>query len=210
MLSKLLRDARLAIRGIARRPGFAAAVIGTLALAIGANTAIFTVVRVLLLRSLPFAHTERLVAVHSLEPGSDKQPFAIADFFDIIESNRSFEALVAYGGWSANLTGVDDPVSLPAQWVSRGFFRELGIRAALGRTPVPEEEQPGGPRVVLLADGLWRSRFGADPSILGKVLRLNSEPYEVIGVLPPDSLFLAANSPQLVAPLVLEPDPRSE
>ncbi|MET0619722.1 MAG: ABC transporter permease [Thermoanaerobaculia bacterium] len=208
MVSNLYREVRLALRGIARRPGFAAAVIGTLALAIGANTAIFTVIRSVLLRSLPYAHTERLVAVHYLEPGNDKQPLPIADFLDIIESNRSFEALVAYGAWSANLTGVDDPVSLPAQWVSRGFFEQLGIRTALGRTPLPEEEQPGAPRVVLLGDGLWRSRFGADPSILGKVVRLNTEPYEVIGVLPPDFLFLTANAPQLVAPLVLETDPR--
>ncbi len=208
MIPDLLRDARLALRGIRRRPGFAAAVIGTLALGIGANTALFTVVRAVLLRPLPYAHAERLVAIHSLEPGSDKQPLPIADFFDIIESNRSFEALLAYGAWSANLTGVDEPVSLPAQWVSRGFFEQMGIRAALGRTPHPEEEQPGAPRVVLLGDGLWRSRFGADPSILGKVVRLNSEPYEVIGVLPPDFLFLTVNAPQLLAPLVLETDPR--
>ena len=208
MLSTLLRDIRLAFRNIRRRPGFAAAVIGTLALAIGANTAIFTVVRAVLLRSLPFADPDRLVAVHNLQPGNDKQPFSIADFFDVAESNRSFEALVAYGAWSANLTGVEEPVSLPGQWVSRGFFRELGLRAALGRTPLPEEEQPGGPRVVLLGDGLWRTRFGADPSMVGKVLRLNGEPYEVIGVLPSDFLFLAANAPQLVAPLVLETDPR--
>jgi putative ABC transport system permease protein len=208
MLSTFLRDVRLALRGIRRRPGFAAAVVGTLALAIGANTAIFTVVRTVLLRSLPFAHPERLVAVHYVQPGNDTQPLPIADFFDIGEANRSFETLLAYGGWNANLTGIDEPVSLPAQWVSRGFFQELGLRAALGRPPRPEEEQPGAPRVVLLGDALWRTRFGADPSILGKVLRLSGEPHEVIGVLPPDHLFLTANAPQLVTPLVLETDPR--
>ncbi len=207
MFSNFFREVRLALRGIARRPGFAAAVIGTLALGVGANTAIFTVVRAVLLRSLPFAHAERLVAVHSLEPGSDKQPFPIADFFDIAEANRSFDALVGYGGWSANLTGVDEPVALAAQWTSRGFFDVLGVRAALGRTPRPEEEKPGAGRVVLLGDGLWRSRFGADPAILGKVLTLSGEPYEVIGVLPPDFLFLGVGA-QLVSPLVLETDPR--
>src|SRR5262245_43546073 len=122
MISTLLRDVRLALRGIARRPGFAAAVMGTLALGIGANTAIFTVVRALLLRSLPFAHAERLVAIHSVEPGTDRQPFPIADFFDIAEGNRSLEALIAYGSWTANLTGVDEPVSLPGQWTSRSYF----------------------------------------------------------------------------------------
>ncbi len=207
MLSNFLRDVRLALRGIRRRPGFAAAVIGTLALGVGANTAIFTVVRAVLLRSLPLAHAERLVAVFSVEPGSDSQPFSIADFFDISESNRSLDALLAYGSWTANLTGVDEPVSIPGQWVSRGFFDVLGLRAALGRAPAPEEQTPGAPRVVMLGDGLWRTRFGADPTILGKVLRLNGEPYEVIGVLPPDFLFLTAGA-ELLSPLVLESDPR--
>ena len=207
MSSNFFREVRLALRGIARRPGFAAAVIGTLALGVGANTAIFTVVRALLLRSLPYANAERLVAIHYVEPGSDRQPFPIADFFDVSEANRSFEALVAYGGWSANLTGVEEPVSVPAQWTSRGFFDVLGVRAALGRTPRPEEEKPGAGRVVMLGDALWRSRFGADPAILGKALTFNGEPYEVIGVLPPDFLFLGAGA-QLVSPLVLETDPR--
>src|SRR5262245_25673750 len=120
MFTKLLLDARLALRGLTRRPGFAAAVIGTLALGIGANTAIFTVVRTVLLRALPYAEPERLYAIHCLEPGSDRQPFPIADFFDFAEGNRSFDALLAYGSWSANLTGVEEPVSIPAQWVSRG------------------------------------------------------------------------------------------
>jgi putative ABC transport system permease protein len=207
MIPNLLRDLRLGFRAIRRRPGFAAAFIGTLALAIGANTAIFTVVRAVLLRSLPFAHAGRLVAIHSVEPGSDRQPFAIADVFDFVEANQSFEALLAYGAWSANLTGVDEPVSLPAQWVSRGFFDAMGVRAALGRTPLPEEEAPGGPRVALLGDGLWRTRFGADPAILGKVLRLSGEPYEVIGVLPRGFLFLTPGA-ELVSPVVLESDPR--
>ena len=208
MFSKLLLDARLALRGLTRRPGFAAAVIATLALAIGANTAIFTVVRSVLLRALPVAHGERLAAVFSLEPGSDRQPFPIADFFDFAQDNRSFDALLAYGGWNANLTGVEEPVSIPAQWVSRGFFEVMGVRASLGRTPRPDEEQAGAGRVVLLSDGLWRSRFGADPAALGKVLRLNGEPYEIIGVLPPDFLWLSAGAPQLITPLALETDPR--
>ena len=189
MLSTLLRDIRLAFRNIRRRPAFATAVIGALALAIGANTAIFTVVRAVLLRSLPFAHHERLVAIHYLQPGNDRQPVSIADFFDIAESNRSFEALLAYGAWSANLTGIDEPVALPAQWVSRGFFRELGLRAALGRTPLPEEEAPGGPKVLLLGDGLWRSRFGADPSIVGRSIRINGRALTVVGVMPPGFRF---------------------
>ncbi len=207
MIPSLLRDLRLAFRSIGRRPGFAAAVVGTLALGIGANTAIFTVVRAVLLRQLPFAHADRLVAIHVLEPGSDRQPFAIADFLDLRAGARSLDALLAYGAWSANLTGVDEPVTLPAQWVSRDFFRVLGVHAALGRTPLTEEERPGAAHVVLLGDGLWRSRFGGDPTILGRVLILSGEPYTVIGVLPAEFPFLSSTA-QLVSPLVLESDPR--
>ncbi len=207
MIPGLLRDLRLGLRSLRRRPGFSAAVLATLALGIGANTAIFTVVRAVLLRPLPFANAERIHAIHSLEPGSDRQPFSIADFLDLRDTARSFEALLAYGGWSANLTGAEESVTIPAQWVSRDFFPVLGIRAALGRTPLPEEERPGGSRVALLSDGLWRSRFGSDPAILGRVLSLNGEPYTVIGILPAE-IPLLASSAQLVTPLVLETDPR--
>ncbi len=207
MFSDLYRDLRLALRGLRRRPGFAAAFVATLALGIGANTAIFTVVRAVLLRPLPFAGSDRLVAVHSVEPGSDRQPFSIADFLDLRSGARSFEFLAAWGGWSANLTGVDEPVALKAQWTSAGFFASLGVKAALGRTPSAEEEQPGAGRVALLGDGLWRSRFGADPQVLGRVLTLNGEPYTVIGVLPRTFPFFATGA-ELVSPLSLEADPR--
>jgi len=207
MLSGLSRDLRLALRGVRRRPGFTAAFVATLALGIGANTAIFTVVRAVLLRPLPFVRPERLVAVYSVEPGTDRQPFSIADFLDLRAGTRSFDFLVAWGGWSANLTGVDEPVALKAQWTSAGFFESLGVRAALGRVPSAEEERPGAPRVALLADGLWRSRFGADPAILGRVLTLNGEPYTIIGVLPPTFPFFATEA-ALVSPLSLEADPR--
>ncbi|HEY2797782.1 MAG TPA: ABC transporter permease [Thermoanaerobaculia bacterium] len=207
MLSDLLRDLRLALRGLRRRPGFAAAFVATLALGIGANTAIFTVVRAVLLRPLPFTGADRLVGVYSVEPGSDRQPFSIADFLDLRSGARSFEFLIAWGGWSANLTGVDEPVALKAQWTSAGFFGSLGVGAALGRTPSAEEERPGAARVALLGDGLWRSRFGADPAVLGRVLTLNGEPYTVIGVLPPTFPFFASGA-ELVSPLSLETDPR--
>ncbi len=207
MMSALGNDLRFGWRALRRRPGFAAAVVCTLALGIGANTAIFTVVRAILLRPLPFDHSERLVAIYGREPGSDRQPFSIADFLDVQAGARGLNALVAWGGWSANLTGVNEPVTLPAQWSSRGFFSVLGVKAALGRTPQPEEERAGGPRVVLLGDGLWRSRFGGDPAVLGRALVLNGEPHTVIGVLPAEFPFLASGA-QLVVPLVLETDKR--
>jgi len=204
--SLVAADLRFALRALRRRPLFASAVVGTLALAIGANTAIFTLVRSVLLRPLPFREPDRLVALYVREPGSDAQPFSIADFFDVRQS-RSFERMAAWGGWSANLTGVDDPATIQAQWTSAGYFDLLGIRAALGRTPRAEEERPGGPKVVVLSDNLWRTRFGADRGIVGRALVLNGEPYEVIGVLPSD-VPLLANAAELVSPLVLETDRR--
>jgi len=205
-VSALATELRFAARALRRRPMFSLAVVATLALGIGANTAIFTVVRAVVMRPLPFRDPERLFTVYAREPGSDTQPFSIADFLDI-RGARSFERMVAWGGWSANLTGVDEPVTLQAQWTSAGYFDALGIRAALGRTPLPEEEGPGGGKVALLSDSLWRTRFGGDPSIVGRRLVLNGEAYEVIGVLPRD-IPLLANAAELVSPLVLETDRR--
>jgi putative ABC transport system permease protein len=203
------QDLRLALRSVRRRPGFAATVILTVAFGIAANTSIFSVVRGVLLRRLPVRDPERLVAVYSREPESDRQPFSIAGFFELQEGTRRFEELVAWCGASANLTGVEEPIPLRAQWTSRGFFQFLGVHAALGRVPSADEEKPGAPKVVLLGDALWRSRFGADPGILGKTLTLNGQPFTVIGVLPRDFIFLAQGA-DLAAPIVLETDPRRD
>src|SRR6187397_419977 len=197
--SDLADELRLVVRGLRRRPLFSLAVVATLALAIGANTAIFTVVRAVLLRPLPFRDPDRLVAITVREPGSDTQPLSIADFFALRQA-RSFDGMVAWGGWNANLTGVDEPVTIQAQWTSAGWFEALGVRAALGRTPRPEEEHAGGTKVVLLSDSLWRTRFGGDPAILGRSLVLSGEPYTVIGILPREVPLLAASA-ELVSPL---------
>jgi len=204
--SDLAAELRIAARGLRRRPLFSLAVVATLALAIGSNTAIFTLVRAVLLRPLPFRDPDRLVSVSVRVPGSDTHPFAILDFFDARQA-RSFDGMVAWGSWNANLTGVEEPVTLAAQWSSAGYFDLLGVRAALGRTPLPEEERPGGPKVVVLSDALWRTRFGGDAAILGRALTLNGEPYTVIGVLPRDTPLLAASA-ELVSPLALETDKR--
>jgi predicted permease len=203
----LFRDLRSAFHAHLRRPAFAAAAAGTLAVAIGANTAMFTVVNALLLRGLPFADADRLVMIHSREPGEDRQPFSIADFLDLKANARTLDAVVAYAGASANLTGIEESVALRAQWTSKGFFRLLGVRAALGRTPLPEEEVPGAPRVLVLGHSLWMTRFGGDPAVLGRAVMINGEPFTVIGVLPRDFLFLAAGA-ELAAPVAYEADPR--
>src|SRR5262245_9554377 len=182
MLLVLLRDLRSSLRAQIRRPAFATAVVCTLAFAIGANTAMFTVVHAVLLSRLPVAEADRLVMLHSREPGDERQPFSIADYLDLKANIRTLDALVAYAGSSANLTGGEESAALRAQWTSRGFFRLLGVRAALGRTPLPAEELPGASRVVMLGHTLWMSRFGGDPAILGRAVTINGEPFTVIGI----------------------------
>ncbi|MBL8113221.1 MAG: ABC transporter permease [Acidobacteria bacterium] len=207
--SALARDLRFALRRLRAQPVFSGAMILLLALTIGANTAIFTVVEAVLLRQLPFAAPDRLVVVHAREAASDSQPFSIPDFLDLRAESKSLERLAGFSSWSANLTGIEQPVRLSAQWATAGFFELLGVRAAVGRTPLPEEERPGGTRVVLLGDALWRTQFGGDPSVVGQTLTLNGEPFVVLGVLPPEFVFFAAGA-QLVAPLVVENDNRRE
>ncbi len=202
-------DVGFALRRLRAQPVFSGAVILLLALTIGANTAIFTVVSAVLLRQLPFAAADRLVVLHAREAASDSQPFSIPDFLDLRAGSKSLEKLAGFSSWSANLTGIDQPVRLSARGATAGFFGMLGVRAAVGRTPLPEEERPGGARVVLLGDALWRTQFGSDPSVVGRPLTLNGEPFVVIGVLPADFVFFAAGA-QLVAPLVVETDNRRE
>jgi putative ABC transport system permease protein len=207
MSMPLVEDVRTACHGLRRRPTFAAAVVLTLALALAANTAIFTLVHTILLRQLPFADADRLVAMHAVVPGSDRQPFSIPDFLDLQAPTRGLDGLVAWSAGSANLTAVEEPIRLQAQWTSPGFFELVGGRVGRGRLPLPEEERSGAPRVVLLGDGLWRTRFGADPGVIGRTLTLNDEPHTVIGVLPPEFVFFAAGA-DLVAPLDLDRHPR--
>ena len=206
-MTSLLQDLRHTLRGLARSPGFAAAAIGTLALAIGANTAIFSVVRGVLLKPLPFASPERLVRVE--ERGDDGLPSntGYATFLDWKERARSFSAIAVIGQWRPTLASSS---AFPAERVeglrvSDGFFRMLGVAPALGRDFLSSEDRPGGDRAVILSDALWRTRFGADPSIVGKVIRLGETPQLVAGVLPADfeSVFSAeADKPALIfAPL---------
>lgn len=207
MTWSLLDDLRAAVRTTRRRPRFAAAVILTLALALAANTAIFTLVHAILLRQLPFADAERLVAIHSVEPDSDRQPISLPDYLDLRASSRGLQGLAGWGSGSANLTATEAPIRLQAQWTTPGFFEVVGARAVLGRLPLAEEENGQAPRVALLGDGLWRSRFGGDRSVIGRVLTLNGEPFTVIGVLPPEFVFFTRGA-ELVAPLDLENDRR--
>lgn len=182
-VTTLLQDLRLTLRGLARTPGFTAVVLLTLALGIGANAAIFSVVNGVLLSPLPFPDPDRIVDIRHEQPyGNVSEP----EFNDYRRDMRSIERLAAYTGTEVNLAGDDEPVRVTGARVSDGFFSVFGIAPLLGRTFAPEEEKPAQvpSPVIVISEGLWRARFGADPKILDREVRLNGIPRRVIGVMP--------------------------
>ncbi|HEV8254330.1 MAG TPA: ABC transporter permease [Vicinamibacteria bacterium] len=184
MAEGLLRDVRFALRNLGRSPGFAAAVAVTLALGIGANTAIFSLLEALLLRPLPFRQPDRLAMVWQTEPGNPTRPVAPANFLDWRAQSRSFQGLAAFDWRARNLTGGPEPVRLQAATVSANFFEVLGVTPALGRT-----FSAGEAREAVISDGLWRRLFASAPEVVGRRLLLDREPYEVVGVMPPAFAF---------------------
>jgi predicted permease len=193
----MLQDLRHAARGLARAPGFTGAAVFTLALGLGANTAIFSVVDAALLRPLPFDDPERLVLVWETMGDWKTRWVAPANFVDWRRDARSFEALAGYSSSDVNLTGAGEPERLKSAVVSDNLFDLLGASAAVGRVFQRGEDQ-SGPRLALLSDGLWRRRFGADANVVGRTVRLNGEPHEIVGVMPPAFRFPAA--PELWVP----------
>src|SRR5688572_8999868 len=162
-----MNDIRYSLRVLIKNPAFTAMVVLTLALGIGVNTAIFSVVDSVLLRSLPLKDPERVVSVweHGLRGGVDRNEMAPANYFDLRNQNQVFEGAGAFGELSLNLTGEGEPERLEGRLVTANVFALLGVEPALGRTFAPEEDQIGQHHVVVLSDGLWRRRFNADPGI---------------------------------------------
>ncbi len=201
----LIQDIRHSVRLIARQPGLTFVALLTMALGIGANTAIFSAVDTVLLRPLPYADPDRLVLVWEKRPaeGVMKNVVAAADYVDWSQMNTVFEATAAMISVTADLTGSGEPARLSAAVVSPAFFDVLRVQPALGRSFRAEEARAGQHRVIVLGYGLWQSRFGSDPAVVGRKVLLNSVPHEVVGVLPhtfefPDSTI------ELWAPLPLE------
>ena len=183
------RDLRFALRRLRRAPGFTAAAVTCLALGIGANTAIFTVISAVLLRPLPFAEPDRVVAVWEANRtlGSDRNVVSPANYLDWAASSSVFSSMAAVSDGSVSLSGAGEPVEVPVQRVTASLFPLLGLPAELGRTFTPEDDKPGGPNVALLSHRLWNSRYNADPAIVGKPVRLDGSAYTVLGVMPPET-----------------------
>ncbi|HEY6307474.1 MAG TPA: ABC transporter permease, partial [Candidatus Angelobacter sp.] len=191
-LGKAGQDIRYGFRTLRRSPGFALMAVTVMALGIGATTSLFTVVRSVLLRPLPFRDPDKLVMVYehfrdAARMGSDGYNIvAPGDFYDWREKTNGFQDMAAWRWWGCNLTGerAELPEVVAAAAGSWNLFSLLGVQPAFGRTFVPEEDHPGAKAVVLLSWSLFQRRFGGDPSIVGKQIRLDTNPYTVIGVLP--------------------------
>ncbi|HTG14528.1 MAG TPA: ABC transporter permease, partial [Blastocatellia bacterium] len=200
-MQTLLQDLRYGLRMLLNKPGFAAVAVITLALGIGANTAIFSVVNAVLLSSLPYNDPARLVTVLH----DDSKPVAPANFFDWRDQNQVFESIAAAQYWTPNLTGRDRPEHLDALQLTADMFHLLGVNPSLGRTFIAGEDQPGNEHVVILGHRLWERRFGGDAAVVGQQITLDGESYTVIGVMPPNFQFAPfwATRAELWAPLNL-------
>jgi len=192
-MDALLLDLRFALRSLTRHPGFALTAIVTLALGIGATTAIFSVVDAVILRPLPFERADRIVAIrnHWTKTGLRANSVSAPDFYDWKAQARSFQSMAYYTGGETSVT-IGPAADYASVWrVTPGFFESLGAHAAIGRLLNEEEQKPGGPLAAILTDAFWRKQFNGNPAAIGLPLRYNDQVFTVTGVLPPDIRFPA-------------------
>lgn len=183
----MFQDLRFGIRSLLKNPGFTAVAVITLALGIGANTAMFSVLYTYLFRALPYPESERIVRVFRTSTHSQTWPHSPATFLDLRERNDVFTHMVAFTGSSPHLAEPGEPAErLRGMTVTGDFFPALGVPASLGRVFADEEDKPGSNMVVVLSHRFWQQRFGADPNIVGRTLRLDGESVQVMGVMPPE------------------------
>ena len=213
-LESLLHALRFAIRGLAREPAHSAVAIAILAIGIGANTAVFSVVNPLVLKPLPFRDADRLVWIANTGRGEglSGKTYRVAAYEELARSNRAFEAMSAYfaffGYFSYTLTGQGDPERLMGVQIAPGFLELLGVQPQLGRGFAGDEWALNGPQAMLISAGLWQRRFGADPAIVGKAVSINGLTYTVVGVLPDGFDFASTFTPgtrvEMLVPARLE------
>ena len=196
----LIQDLRYGLRVLWKSPGFSVVGVLTLALGIGANTAIFSVINAVLLRPLPYGDAERLVMVGHSWGGEGPRIISSLNYLDCRDQNHVFEQTALVLNWGANLTGQETPEWLTGLQVSAGFFTTLQVQPILGRAFLPEEDQPGHDQVVILSHGIWQRRFGSDPTILGKHITLNDKSYSVVGVLPETFQFFRSRNVAIITP----------
>ncbi len=211
MLTDLWQDLRYGARMLLKKPGFTLIAVITLALGIGANTAIFSVVDAVLLRPLPYPEADRLMTISDSQRGSlsgvlRQTAISPADFAEWRAQQQSFAEMFAYTGAPAHLTGGKEPVFVLGVTATARIFETLGVTPLLGRGFAPEEEQPGVAKVVIVSHAIWQQHFGADPNIVGSAIRMDGESRTVIGVLPADFKFTQPTD--VVLPFELNPNQR--
>jgi predicted permease len=191
-IENLARDLRLGIRMLGRSPGFTAVAVITLALGIGANTAVFSLVNAVLIRKLPYRDPQQLLLLTETLPqlgGGEEVGVAAAEYLDYRDQNQSFSQVAAYENAGFNLTGDGTPLRVQAARISASAFSLLGVNAQLGRTFMEEEDHAGAPGVAVISDALWRNHYGASRDVLGKTVRLDEKPFIIVGVMPRGFLF---------------------
>ena len=191
MIGDLWQDLRYGARSLRKNPGFTAIAVITLALGIGANTAIFSVVNGVLLRPLPYPEPDHLLIVHgiSLQAAQEKSPMCAADFLDWKSQNQVFESLAGFSASRFNYTGGETPEQIEGAWVTSAFFATIGVQPALGRAFLPGEDMPGTPQTVVVSDGFWRRYLGSSPNVIDQQITINARAFTIIGVMPPGFLF---------------------
>jgi putative ABC transport system permease protein len=207
-IETLIQDLRYGARTLRKNPGFTAVAALTLALGIGANTAIFSVVNAVLFRPLQYSDPDRLVQVWQNFPqlGANQVTVSAPEFLDYKDQNRVFERMAAFRPQGFNLTGGAEPELIFGARVSADLFPLLGVAPALGRAFFPEEEQIGGPRAVILSHGLWQRRFGSDTTLIGKSLTLDGQSFTMVGVMPPGFQFPPQAQNELWANIPFDPN----
>src|SRR5687768_13193266 len=202
-MDTLLKDIRYGVRGLLRRPGFTAIVVVTLALGIGANTAIFSVVNALLLKPLPYQNPDQLVWIGEVSAQRKEDMVPGAHFLEWSEQSQTLERIAVYSNGNLTLTGAGEAERLDSGRISTGFFPMLGVQPLLGRNFLTEEDRPGGNRVAIISHSLWQRRFNNDRNTIGRSISLDDNSYTVVGVLPPDFRFF--QPVEVWVPLALDP-----
>ena len=183
---QLWRDLTYGIRILMKSRGFTAAAVATLALGVGANTAIFSIVDTIVFRPLPYADPGRLVKIWGTAPGTARTDISWADFADIRAQSRAFESVAADDGMDFSVVYNGSRESALGAMITTEWLTTLGVRPLLGRTFLPEETQPGRDHVIILTHSYWRRRFASDPAVIGRVALIDRQPSTVVGVLPPN------------------------
>ena len=192
-MNTLMQDLKYGLRMLGKNPGFTVVAIITLALGIGANTAIFSVVNGVLLNALRYPQPERLVAMYSRDANFTESSISYPNFLDWVRYNRSFTAVAGYRADDFNLTGMGEAERVSVEMISASFFPILGVQPVIGRTFDPQEDQVGAGPVALISGGLWKRKFGSSPETVGKSLILNGIAYTIVGVIPPDFHYTGNN-----------------